>query len=66
MPVRGEFDNGERRNGTQVMWPDHADQTAGQFRQIVVELFPQAAHQKGEAFKQAFHIRVARARFVEI
>jgi hypothetical protein len=48
------------------VWPDHAHQPAGQLRQIVVELFAQAAHQKGEAFKQALDIGVARARFVEI
>ncbi|MNI19358.1 hypothetical protein D3C73_727940 [compost metagenome] len=65
-PFRRQFDNGQRWNGAQVMRPQQADQALGQLRQVVVELFAQAPHQEGKAFEQAFHIGIARARFVQV
>ena len=48
------------------MRPQHANQPFRQLRQIVINLFAQAANGKREAFKQALHVRVGRARLVEV
>ncbi|MNG16680.1 hypothetical protein D3C84_1006170 [compost metagenome] len=48
------------------MWPEQADQAFGQLRQVIVELFAQPPHQEGKPFEQALHIRVARARLVQV
>jgi hypothetical protein len=46
--------------------PQQADQPFGQFRQVVIEFLAKTPHQEGKALKQALHVRVARARFIEI
>ncbi|MNY48084.1 hypothetical protein D3C86_1833910 [compost metagenome] len=48
------------------MRPQQADQAFGQLRQVIIELFAQAPHQERKAFEQAFHIGIARTRFVEV
>ncbi|MNO82702.1 hypothetical protein D3C76_739840 [compost metagenome] len=48
------------------MRPQQADQPLGQLRQVIVELFSQTPHQEGKALEQALHIRILRARFVQV
>jgi hypothetical protein len=48
------------------VWPEHADQPFGQFRQVVVNLFAQPSHRESKAFKQAFDIRIGCTGFIQI
>ena len=65
-PVRRELDDGQRRDGPHIVWPQQAHQTFGQLWQVVIKLFTQTAHQESKAFEQAFHIRIAGAGFIQI
>ena len=65
-PDRSELHHRHRGNSAQVMRPQQTDQPFSQFRQVVIKLLTQAAHQKGKALEQSLHVRVARARFIEI
>ncbi|CZW03763.1 Uncharacterised protein [Enterobacter hormaechei] len=62
--IRRQHHHRQGRDGTQVVRPQHAHQTFGQLRQVVIYLFAQTSHGEGEALKQPFNIRVRCARLV--
>lgn len=61
-----QLDDGQRRDRAQVMGPQQADQTFGQLRQVIVELFPQASHEERETFEQPLDVGIVSAGLVQI
>ncbi len=50
--------DGHAGNGTQIVRPEHIEQTVGQLGKLVLDFGAQVAREKRKAFQQAFHIRV--------
>ena len=50
--------DGHAGHGTQVVGPEHVEQTVGQLGELILDLGAQVAREKRKAFQQAFHVRV--------
>ncbi len=51
--------DGHAGYGTQVVGPEHIEQTVGQLGKLILNLGAQVAREKGEPFQQALHVRIA-------